>query len=212
MSKNKVSRNERSQLEEHAGQKKQQEKQRRKPDQRIRRTCERLGSALVALIQEKPVDEVTVQEVLDRASVGRSTFYLHYSDKNDLLLSQLEKFLETMSTALSIRKEESHRVVPVAELFAHIGDQKKLYRALADSGRLNDFFDLAQGYFARAIEQRLTESKRLSKLPQRELSARASALAGSVLSLLRWWLDRGAKESPHALDELFHRMVWNGLQ
>jgi Transcriptional regulator C-terminal region len=100
----------------------------------------------------------------------------------------------------------------VAELFAHIGDQKKLYRALADSGRLNDFFDLAQGYFARAIEQRLTESKRLSKLPQRELSARASALAGSMLSLLRWWLDRGAKESPHALDELFHRMVWNGLQ
>jgi AcrR family transcriptional regulator len=212
MSKNKVPRNERSQLQEHAEQKKQQEKQPRKPDQRIRRTCERLGSALVALIQEKPVDDVTVQEVLDRASVGRSTFYLHYSDKDDLLLSQLEKFLETMSTALSIRKEESHRVVPVAELFAHIGDQKKLYRALADSGRLNDFFDLAQGYFARAIEQRLTESKRLSKLPQRELSARASALAGSMLSLLRWWLDRGAKESPHALDELFHRMVWNGLQ
>jgi AcrR family transcriptional regulator len=230
MSRNYGSKNERyknSKLREHAGQRKQPEKQGRKPDrrkvdQRIRRTCERLGSALVALIQEKPIHDVTVQEVLDRASVGRSTFYLHYRDKDDLLLSQLEKFLETMSTALSIRKEESHRVVPVAELFAHIGSQKKLYRALADSGRLNDFFDLAQGYFARGIERRLTESKRLSnlcqsslrlsKLPQRELGARASALAGSVLSLLRWWLDRGAKESPHELDELFHRMVWNGLQ
>ena len=155
-----MSKNESSKLREHAGQRKQQ--QRRKPDRRIRRTCERLGSALVALIQDRPIDDVTVQDVLDRASVGRSTFYLHYSDKDDLLLSQLEKFLETMSTALSIRKEESHRVVPVAELFAHIGDQKKLYRALADSGRLNDFFDLAQGYFARGIEQRLTESKRLS--------------------------------------------------
>ena len=121
-----------------------------------------------------------------------------------------------MSTALGIRREESHRVVPVAELFAHIGSQKKLYRALVESGRLNDFFDLAQGYFARGIEQRLAESKRLSKLlsdfPQRELGARASALAGSVLSLLRWWLDRGAKEPPRAMDELFHRMVWNGLQ
>jgi len=217
MSKNEGSRNERSKLQEHAGQRKQQEKQRRKPDQRIRRTCERLGSALVALIQERPIDDVTVQEVLDRASVGRSTFYLHYRDKDDLLLSQFEKFLETMSTALSIRKEESHRVVPVAELFAHIGSQKKLYRALADSGRLNEFFDLAQGYFARGIERRLRESKRLSnlrlsKLPQSELGARASALAGSVLSLLRWWLDRGAKESPHAMDELFHRMVWTGLQ
>jgi AcrR family transcriptional regulator len=212
MSKNEGSKNERSKLQEHAGQRKQKEKPRRKPDRRIRRTCERLGSALVALIQERPIDDVTVQDVLDRASVGRSTFYLHYSDKDDLLLSQLEKFLETMSTALSIRKEESHRVVPVAELFAHIGDQKKLYRALADSGRLNDFFDLAQGYFARGIEQRLTESKRLSKLPQRELGARSSALAGSMLSLLRWWFDRGAKESPRAMDELFHRMVWNGLQ
>jgi AcrR family transcriptional regulator len=204
-----MSKNERSKLQEHAGQRKQR---RLKPDLRIRRTCERLGSALVALIQERPIDDVTVQDVLDRASVGRSTFYLHYSDKDDLLLSQLEKFLETMSTALSIREEESHRVVPVAELFAHIGSQKKLYRALADSGRLNDFFDLAQGYFARGIEQRLTESKRLSKLPQRDFGARSSALAGSVLSLLRWWLDRGAKESPRAMDELFHRMVWNGLQ
>jgi AcrR family transcriptional regulator len=214
-------------LQEHAGRRKQQVKQRRKPDrrmvdQRIRRTCERLGSALVALIQERPIDDVTVQEVLDRASVGRSTFYLHYRDKDDLLLSQLEKFLEMMSTVLSIRKEESLRVVPVAELFAHIGSQKKLYRALADSGRLNEFFDLAQGYFARGIAQRLTESNclsslrlsnlGLSKLPQRELEARASALAGSMLSLLRWWIDRGAKESPRAMDELFHRMVWNGLQ
>ena len=117
-----------------------------------------------------------------------------------------------MSTALSMRKEKSHRVVPVAELFAHIGNQNKLYRALADSSRLNDFWDLAQGYFGRRIEQRLTESKRLSNLPQRESAARASALAGSLLSLLRWWLDRGAKESPHAMDELFHCMVWNGMQ
>jgi hypothetical protein len=88
------------------------------------------------------------------------------------------------------------------------------------------------GYFARGIEQRLTESKPLStlppsnflpskrrpsnlppsNLPQREVGARASALAGSLLSLLRWWLDRGTKESPRAMDELFHRMVWTGLQ
>ncbi len=197
--------------QESTGQKKH-EKQRRKPDKRVRRTHERLGSALIELIQEKPIDDVTVQEVLDRASVGRSTFYLHFRDKNDLLLSELEKFLEMMSTALSIRKEESRRVVPVAELFAHIGKQKKIYRALADSGRLNDFFDLAQGYFSRGIEQRLRESKRLPKLPQRELAVRAFALAGSLLSLLRWWLNRGAKEPPGEMDELFHRIAWNGLQ
>ena len=181
-------------LHDHTGQKKQ-EKPRRKPDSRVRRTQERLGGALIELIQEKPIDDVTVQEVLDRAAVGRSTFYLHFRDKNDLLLSQLETFLEMMSTALSVRKEDSRRVVPVAELFSHIGSQMKIYRALADSGRLNDFFDLAQGYFSRGIERRLREFKRIPKLPQRELAARASALAGSLLSLLRWWLDRGCQRT-----------------
>jgi AcrR family transcriptional regulator len=212
VSESKVSKNARSKLQEHAVQRKKQEKRRRKPDQRVRRTCQRLGSALLALIQEKPIDAITVQEVLDRASVGRSTFYLHYRDKDDLLLSQLEGFLKIMSTALTVRKEASYRVVPVEELFAHIGNQNKLYRALADSGRLHDFFDLAQGYFARGIEHRLRESMRVPNLPQREMGARASALAGSLLSMLRWWLDRGEKESPRAMDELFHGMVWKGLQ
>jgi AcrR family transcriptional regulator len=177
----------------------------------VRRTRERLGSALVSLIIEKPIDDVTVQEVLDRASVGRSTFYLHFSGMNDLLLSQLETFLETMSTYLSVRKEVSHRIVPITEMFAHIGSKNnRIYRALADSGRLPDFFDLAQGHFSRGIEQRLKETKRFPPLPPRELAARAAALAGSLLSLLRWWLDRGAKEPPRYMDELFHKIVWNG--
>jgi AcrR family transcriptional regulator len=206
-----MSRNHRSKLREATGEMKQPA-QRRKPDARIRRTHERLGSALVELIQEKPIDDVTIQEVLDRASVGRSTFYLHFRNKNDLLLNQLESFLETMSTALSTRKEPSHRVVPVAEMFAHIGSQNRVYRALARSGRLNDFFDLAEGYFARGIEQRLKESGRLPRMQHRELAARACALSGSLLSLLRWWMDRDPEESPAAIDKLFHRMVWNGLR
>ena len=98
-----------------------QKKQVRKPDERIRRTHQRLGSALVQLMTEKPIDDITVQDVLDRASVGRSTFYLHFRDKNDLLLSQLEMFLETMSTLLTRRKENSHRVAPVTEMLEHIG-------------------------------------------------------------------------------------------
>jgi AcrR family transcriptional regulator len=207
-----MSRNERSNAQQHAARGARPIRQPRKPDERTRRTRERLGGAFVALIHEKPIEEVTVQDVLDRASVGRSTFYLHFRDKNDLLLSQLEVFLERMSTDLIVRKEASDRVVPVAEMFAHIENQKELYRILAQAGRLNDFFDLAQTYFARGIEHRLKESKRRGKIPPGELGARASALAGSLLSLLRWWLDRGAKEPPAEMDELFHRMVWTGLQ
>jgi AcrR family transcriptional regulator len=183
----------------------------RTADARVRRTRLQLGTALLNLIIEKPINDVTVQDILDRSGVGRSTFYLHYRDKDDLLLSQLETFLETISNSLSDRKDNSHRVIPVAELFAHIGNQNKLYRVLSDSGHLKDFFELAEGYFARGIERRLTESGRLTKIPQRELAARASALSGSLLSLLRWWLDRGEKESPQEMDQMFHRMVWNGM-
>jgi AcrR family transcriptional regulator len=184
----------------------------RTADARVRRTRLQLGTALLNLIIEKPINDVTVQDILDRSGVGRSTFYLHYRDKDDLLVSQLETFLETISNSLSDRKDNSHRVMPVAELFAHIGNQNKLYRVLSDSGHLKDFFDLAEGYFARGIERRLVESGKLTKLPQRELAARASALSGSLLSLLRWWLDRGEKESPQEMDQMFHRMVWTGLQ
>jgi hypothetical protein len=63
-------------------------------------------------------------------------------------------FLELMSTALSVRKEKSNRVAPVAEMFAHIGHENKIYRMLAESGHLHEFFDLAEGYFTRGIQQR----------------------------------------------------------
>jgi AcrR family transcriptional regulator len=186
-------------------------KSRRKPDQRILRTRNRLGNALIALILEKPIDEVTVQQVLNRAGVGRSTFYLHFRDKNDLFLSQLEDGLEMWTTALSKNQEKSRRVAPVREFFAHVADARKLYDSLVESGRIQAFFDLAQGYFARGIARRLKEISAANP-GQHELDACSHGLAGNLLSLLKWWMDRGAKESPQAIDEVFHRMVWKGMR
>jgi len=48
----------------------------------------------MALMHEKNFDDITVQNVLDRAGVGRSTFYVHYRDKEDLFLSDVEDFLD----------------------------------------------------------------------------------------------------------------------
>ena len=183
-----------------------------KSDPRARRTRERLGGALIELILEKPIDAITVQEVLNRAKVGRSTFYVHFRDKNDLLFSQLEMFLDFMSTKLSTDREQSRRVAPVEEMFEHIGGQNRMYRALAESGHLQDFFDMAQEAFARAIARRLRDSGRVAGLSRTELAARGTLLAGSLLALLRWWIDRGAKESPKAMDAMFHRMVWQGVE
>src|SRR5256885_10811660 len=70
----------------------------KKEDQRVRRTRDRLGDAIMALLVEKPFDDITVQDVLDRAEVSRSTFYTHFRDKNDLFLSDAEEFFERMAT------------------------------------------------------------------------------------------------------------------
>ncbi len=87
--------------------------EKKRMDARVRRTRDALGDALVALMQEKPFDTITVQDVLDRAKVGRSTFYAHYSDKDDLLMSDAEEFFESISMALSVRGDKSDRVFPV---------------------------------------------------------------------------------------------------
>ena len=183
----------------------------KKTDARVRRTRDALGDALVALMQEKPFDTITVQDVLDRANVSRSTFYTHYSDKDDLLMSDAEDFFESISMALSAHGDKSDRVFPVQEFFTHLSDVQPFFKALVKSGKYQENMELARGHFARGIERRLSELPRGKSIPSNQLPAIAFTHAGALLSLLTWWLDRGMRESPAEMDELFHRMVWNGV-
>jgi AcrR family transcriptional regulator len=180
-----------------------------KTDRRILRTRDTLGDALVALMQEKSFDEITVQDVLDRAGVGRSTFYAHYRDKDDLFLSDVEDFLEACSSTLKRKDASTKRLLPVRELFAHIRDAHEFYAALVRSGKVNDVQALARGFFARSIEERLQMAGVKIEPPRR--SAHAQVLAGSFFSLLDWWIDKGMKSDPQEMDDLFHRMAWSGL-
>ena len=183
----------------------------KKTDARVRRTRDALGDALIELMQEKPFDTITVQDVLDRAHVSRSTFYAHYSDKDDLLMSDAEEFFESISMALSVHGDKSDRVFPVQEFFVHLSDVQPFFKALVKSGKFQENMELARGHFARGIERRLSELPRGKSIPPNQLPAIAFTHAGALLSLLTWWLDRGMRESPAEMDELFHRMIWNGV-
>jgi AcrR family transcriptional regulator len=183
----------------------------RKTDRRVRRTRNVLGDALIELMHEKPFDEIKVQHVLDRAGVGRSTFYSHYRDKDDLFLSDADDFFAGMSTLLSCRREASDRVAPVREMFAHLAEMRKFYDALVASEKIHDLMQLAQGHFARGIELRLSELPRSRGIIDEQRPAIATALAGSLLSLMTWWISRGARESPEQMDDAYHRLVWSGL-
>jgi AcrR family transcriptional regulator len=164
-----------------------------------------------SLMQEKHFETITVQDLLDRARVSRSTFYLHYTDKDDLLMSDADEFFEAISMALAVRQDKSDRVAPVSEFFAHVAEMRRFFNALVASDKVNETLELARGHFARGIERRLAELPRARGITAGERSAIAFALAGSLLSLLTWWLDHGRRESPTQMDKIYHQLVWSGV-
>jgi AcrR family transcriptional regulator len=177
-------------------------------DQRVRRTRDALGDALVALMQEKPFNSITVQQVLDRAGVGRATFYSHFRDKDDLFLSDVEDFF-THVAQIPARNGSSRRVAPVAELFAHVAEVPDFFASMVQSGRLEAVMEIGQECFARGIDSRLATLA--AEIPAPRRRAMSQAFSGGMLALMRWWLSRPKREPAEAMDELFHQLVWAGV-
>lgn len=183
-----------------------------KPDARVLRTQRALGTALVELMLAREFDAITVQDVLDRAGVGRTTFYAHFRNKDDLLLSDAERFLGMLETHFESTAGQSPRLAPVAELVAHIQSYAAFADALARSGRQEAVFELMLGHLARLIERRLALlAPAADQLPlPRDLASRV--FAASAIELIRWWLDRRPPVGPEELDRRFHEMVWRGVR
>src|SRR6476659_3250790 len=170
----------------------------RRVDRRVGRTRARLGQALRKLMEQRPLEKISVQDVVELAGVSRSAFYAHYDDKVDLLLSDMDEFLERMAMLLVVRSEQSNRIAPV-----------------------QDFFDLAVEHFARGIELRLKQlaerEKTQAQRPRDRSTAVASsdliahALAGAFICFLNSWLRNGPPLSAKAVDTLFHRFAWAGI-
>ena len=179
----------------------------RKPDPRAVRTRDRLGDALIQLLLAKPFDDITVQEVLDRARVTRPTFYEHSRDKNDLFLSDVDHFFEGMSTLLARNHDPSGRVAPVTEFFTHVAAARDLYAVLVESGRVHDVRELGEAHFTRGIEERLARPRRGGPLPVETRGPLAHALAGALFALLSSWVRQGMKTPPAQMDRLFHRLI-----
>lgn len=66
-----------------------------KIDPRVKRTRQLLQGAMIDLMQEKPVESVTVQDITERAGVNRATFYAHFEDKNALLNYMVREMYQT---------------------------------------------------------------------------------------------------------------------
>jgi AcrR family transcriptional regulator len=182
----------------------------KKDDRRTSRTRRALSHALIELILEKPFDDITIQDVIDRADVGRSTFYAHFRDKEDLFMSGWEHLLDAFVEDTDWKNLNSKRFMPVDGLFKHIENVKHFYRALLRSRKVEPIFKSGVTYMARGIEQALSTelNNPQSAVP---LPIISNYLASHVFALLRWWLDQNMPYSPARMNEIFHELVMPGV-
>ena len=176
-------------------------------DRRVLRTRRAIALALIDLVAEKRYDAITIRELLDRADIGRSTFYAHYRGKDDLLLTSFRRMLESLDTGLDNDPPGSSRVAPVEELIRHVGEVRNFHRALARSSIVDRVYQAGTDQMSRTIARRMSgPSGRAGGggLPPDFL---AQAFAGALFALLRWWVDREAPHSPKRMDAMYHAIV-----
>lgn len=185
----------------------------RKPaeNRRVLRTREALGAALVDLMLARSFDDISVQQVLDRAKVGRATFYSHFRNKHDLLLSDAERFFDALERHFTATAATSGRVAPVAELFSHVAEYHRFVQAVEQTALRESIYDLLTGHLARIILPRIPPPSPAARAPGLPPAATARVLAAALVEMMRWWLDRGARPAPHEMDAQFHEIVWRGL-
>ena len=183
----------------------------RAEDRRVLRTREALSSALVDLMLARRFDDISVQQVLDRAGVGRATFYAHFRNKHDLLLSDAERFFGALERHFLERAGASRRVAPVAELFSHVVEYLRFHRALEESSLREPVYDLLTGHLSRIIERRVAEVCPESHGGTLPRAATARLFAAALVEMMRWWLDHGARPDASEMDAHFHEIVWAGL-
>jgi AcrR family transcriptional regulator len=174
-------------------------------DRRTQRTRHQLGRALVELVEQKRFDDITVQDVIDRADVGRSTFYTHFRDKEDLFRKDWEKFLDFLAQQINWEQAGTGSFMPIQFLFSHLQDAQTFYQGLVRSRKTDGLMKSGSEYLSQKIESAL--NRRVKHKPAIPIPILTSYLANEMFVLLGWWLEQGMPYSPERMDKIFHELV-----
>jgi AcrR family transcriptional regulator len=173
-------------------------------DRRVLRTRRALQHAFLRLITEKGYDAVSIQDICEAADVGRSTFYLHFTSKDDLKRAGLEHLRHALEAYRSKRADEQAAPAPLQfsrPMFEHARDHLHIYRALAGSSGGGVALDTIRGILA----DQLKGDPIILGVPAHERDLRLQFLLGAFMSVLVWWLDGGASMEVADIDRLFRR-------
>lgn len=169
-------------------------------DRRIQRTRQLLQNALSELILEKGYEKITVQDVIDRANVGRSTFYAHFESLDQLLLSGFEPLRTQFEDFLSGTEYDNESPWALSlTIFQQVQKQKGGYITLTHVQKY------LYGYLLDHL--RLGLPKRNRSLPPELL---AHYVASSFIALLTWWMDNNYPCTAQQINDYFRQLVEPG--
>ncbi|MBI4966830.1 MAG: TetR/AcrR family transcriptional regulator [Rhodospirillales bacterium] len=185
-------------------------------DRRTAKTRASLHQALISLILRKGYDSVTVQDIIDEANVGRSTFYSHYTGKEDLFrkgFDSLRQLLgEHQNRALRSRAGVKDRILAFSRpMFEHAADHKEVYQALVGNrGGMVALYQI-QRFLTELVRADLTATLGADKsnTGQRELVIQF--VVGAFMAVLTWWLDHKARIPPERIDAWFRSMAMESI-
>lgn len=179
-----------------------------KSDRRILRTREMLQKALIELISEHQYSTITVQDIVNRANVGRTTFYLHYNNKDELFMSCHKAIINGFHFLHSLSSEELLTVDTPSGMIAacqHLQEMKAVLNPIFHNQGGLSIVRQIRDHSAQQIETSLqaafTDTK--STIP---LNLLATYLAGAQIALVQWWLERRQPNTPEELAQTFHRL------
>jgi AcrR family transcriptional regulator len=181
-------------------------------DRRAARTRKALHGALMALILRKGYDAITIQDLVDEADVGRSTFYAHYTGKEDLLRRGFQtlrtELTEAQHTARS--RAEGSQAEPLGfslAMFEHAAGYTDVYRALVGGRGGVVALSEIRGTLAEIVKKELAVQEG-ETVPQEVC---VEFVVGTFLTVLTWWLERRPGLSPAEADAFFRQLAISGI-
>ncbi len=186
----------------------------RKPDRRIQRTRQALRDALIALITEKGYETITVQDIADRANLARATFYLHYKDKEDLMLRSLEEsYDELVEHVEKAGAEDPARVGIHSDLivFQHVAEYAEFYRIILGRRGVASFTVQIRHYLAKVTRKIAVDltPEHLHQSPMFDMMLHTQA--GALIALVSWWLENDMPYTPQQMAEFSQGYCMFGL-
>lgn len=170
-------------------------------DQRTRKTRKALLDSLVGLVHERRFDEIAVGDIIERAEVGRSTFYDHYRSKDDMIVETMAGMLAVMANVVT----ESADVAHLELVLRHFQDNRKSARHFFASNSGAPVMSRVSRELARLIEAHLELRKEKRGVsPLIPLPLIAAQVADAQFALVRAWL---ADENSCSVGELARGMV-----